>query len=127
LAAAPSDEPAVAAILGPAPLNTIGRTVSTHDLLLSPSAQLPGADIVAQGIDDLARGVESVAGLVVAVAAPRLIGVGVSVPQTIMPLPSHRLYELLSSEDPASAHSRYNALLRRVVSFARAAEHAAAG
>ncbi|MCP9491120.1 MAG: hypothetical protein MSC31_14780 [Solirubrobacteraceae bacterium MAG38_C4-C5] len=101
--------------------------MSAHDLLLSASAQLPGADIVAQGVDDLGRGVESIAGLVVATAAPRLMDVGVSVPEIALPLPSHRLYELLSSEDPASAHSRYNALLRRVVSFARAAEHAAAG
>jgi hypothetical protein len=102
--------------------------MSAHDLRLARSWQdLPGADLVAQGVDDLSRGVESVAGLVVATAAPRLVDVGVSVPEVALPLPSHRLYELLSSEDPASAHSRYNALLRRVVSFASAAEHAAAG
>jgi hypothetical protein len=39
--------------------------------------------------------------------------------------PSHRLYELLARTQP-SAHSRYNALVGRIVSFARAAEHAAA-
>ncbi len=94
----------------------------------SPSwASLPGADIVSQGVDDLSRGVESVAGLVVAVAAPRLRNVGIDVPEVLQRLPHHRLYELLSSEAPASAHGRYTALLRRVVSFASAAEHAAAG
>jgi hypothetical protein len=41
--------------------------------------------------------------------------------------PSHRLYELLAQTDGSAAHSRYNALVRRIVSFARAAEHAAAG
>jgi hypothetical protein len=102
--------------------------MSAPDLRVAQSWQdLPGADIVAQGVDDLDRGVESVAGLVVAAAAPRLMDVGVCVPEIALPLPSHRLYELLSREDAASAHSRYNALLRRVVSFARAAEHATAG
>jgi hypothetical protein len=32
----------------------------------------------------------------------------------------HRLYELLSRTDSDSAHSRYNALIRRLVSFERA-------
>ena len=39
---------------------------------------------------------------------------------------THALYELLAAEDPASAHGRYNALIRRLVSYLRAAEHAAA-
>jgi hypothetical protein len=34
----------------------------------------------------------------------------------------HRLYALLAAEDSDSAHSRYNALVRRLVSFERAAE-----
>jgi hypothetical protein len=100
--------------------------MAAHNLSRS-SASLPGADIVSQGVDDLGRGIESVAGLVVAVAAPRLRDVGIDVPEVVQRLPAHRLYELLSSEDAASAHGRYTALLRRVVSFARAAEHAAAG
>jgi hypothetical protein len=39
--------------------------------------------------------------------------------------PEHRLYELLSTSDPDAAHSRYNALIRRLVSFERAVECAA--
>ena len=34
----------------------------------------------------------------------------------------HRLYALLAAEDSDLAHSRYNALVRRLVSFERAAE-----
>jgi hypothetical protein len=34
----------------------------------------------------------------------------------------HRLYRLLTQDDPDSAHARYNALIRRLVSFKRAAE-----
>jgi hypothetical protein len=40
--------------------------------------------------------------------------------------PSYRLYELLASR-AGGAHSRYNALVGRMVSFARAAEHASSG
>ena len=34
--------------------------------------------------------------------------------------PEHRLYALLARDDPEAAHSRYNALVRRLVSFERA-------
>jgi hypothetical protein len=39
-----------------------------------------------------------------------------------LPDPEHRLYERLAREDPDSAHSRYNALLRRLTSFESALE-----
>jgi len=85
---------------------------------------LPGADLVEQGIADLARGVESVAALLVAIGAPRLRRLGYDVPPAppAPPGAEHRLYELLKKQDPDAAHSRYNALIRRLVSFARAAE-----
>jgi hypothetical protein len=35
-----------------------------------------------------------------------------------------RLYLLLARDDPDGAHSRYNALVRRLVSFERSAESA---
>jgi len=82
---------------------------------------LPGADLVDQGIADLARGVESVAALLVSIGAPRLRRLGYDVPPA-PPGAEHRLYELLCKQDPDAAHSRYNALIRRLVSFARAAE-----
>jgi len=53
--------------------------------------------------------------------------VGFDVPEGGAERPSHRLYELLSSETDQGAHSRYNALVARIVSFARAAEHASSG
>jgi hypothetical protein len=34
--------------------------------------------------------------------------------------PEHRLYLRLAADDSDSAHSRYNALIRRLVSFERA-------
>jgi len=83
---------------------------------------LPGWELIEPGLGDLARGVESVPALLVAIGAPRLRRLGLAIAGPEIPTPEHRLYQLLSAEDVASAHSRYNALLRRLVSFERAAE-----
>lgn len=83
---------------------------------------LPGGDLVAQGLDDLSDGRETVPALLVLVGAPRLRTIGIAVPTTAITLPEHRLYQLLAASDQDSAHSRYNALIRRLVSFERAAE-----
>lgn len=80
----------------------------------------PGSDLIEEGLDDLSRGVQSVAALLVSIGAPRLQRLGFQVPNPI-PFPEHRLYERLSAADPDAAHSRYNALIRRLVSFERAA------
>ncbi|HUR82573.1 MAG TPA: hypothetical protein VM733_17550 [Thermoanaerobaculia bacterium] len=85
--------------------------------------RLPGAELVSEGLRDLAAGVESVPALLVLVGAPRLRDLGYDV--TDLPLddfPEHRLYDLLALEHDDEAHSRYNALIRRLVSFERASE-----
>jgi hypothetical protein len=92
----------------------------------SVPSDLPGHDLVNEGLLDLAEGRESESGLLIAMAAPRLRALGFDVPEGGGERPSHRLYELLSETDQG-AHSRYNALVARVVSFARAAERASAG
>jgi hypothetical protein len=83
--------------------------------------KLPGGDLIAAGLDDLRRGDETVAALLVSIGAPRLRRLSYAVPNPI-PDPEQRLYELLARADHASAHGRYNALVRRLVSFERAAE-----
>lgn len=83
--------------------------------------EFPGEDLVRKGIADLERRIESAEALLVSIGAPRLEGLGFEVPNPI-PSPELRLYELLAREDSDSAHSRYNALVRRLVSFERAAE-----
>lgn len=82
---------------------------------------LPGSGLVETGLADLARGVESEAALLVSIGATRLRRLGIPV-GVAFDSPEHRLYELLRNEDPDGAHSRYNALIRRLVSFERAAE-----
>ncbi|MBI2839820.1 MAG: hypothetical protein HYX75_16020 [Acidobacteria bacterium] len=83
--------------------------------------ELPGGDLVAKGMADLEGGRETVESLLVAVGAPRLRRLGFSTHAPLPTNPEHRLYELLAATDPDSAHTRYNALIRRLVSFERAA------
>jgi len=89
--------------------------------------RLPGAEIVLPGIEDLAAGRETVNALAVRAAASRL-GVRDLVGDADAEEPAaHRLYRRLSDELGDRSYSRYNAILARVASFARAAGHARAG
>jgi hypothetical protein len=81
---------------------------------------LPGADLVEQGLDDLRRGQESLPALLVSIGAPRLRELGFVI-EAPLDFPERRLYDRLAAENPDAAHSRYNALVRRLVSFERAA------
>jgi len=83
---------------------------------------LPGSDLIEAGLADLREGRETVAALLVAIGAPRLRTLGLDLPDKLPANPEHRLYELLARDDSDSAHSRYNAYLRKLVSYERAAE-----
>jgi hypothetical protein len=80
---------------------------------------LPGQELITVGLRDLEQGVESLEALLVSIGAPRLTAAGVPVPAAL-PRPEHALYRLLSDQHGDAAHSRYNALIRRLVSFERA-------
>jgi len=82
----------------------------------------PGQEIIDQGLADLAEGRETIQALLVAIGAPRLRRSGIAVPDHKITSPEHRLYELLAKENPDGAHSKYNALIRRLVSYERALE-----
>ena len=85
---------------------------------------LPGGDIVAAGLADIAAGRETEASLLVRIGGPRLRRLGFPVPErTADDVEDYeiRLYHLLGPEHGNNAHARYNALIRRLVSFERAA------
>ncbi len=81
---------------------------------------LPGASLIKQGTEDLCDGKESVEALLVSIGGPRLRSLGIDFAAPIES-PEHKLYALLASEKGDAAHSAYNALIRRLVSFERAA------
>lgn len=93
--------------------------------ILTRYQSFPGFLWIRDGIDDLENGLETIPSLLVLIGAPRLRRIGIPVPVSGMTSPEHRLYELLARSDSDSAHSRYNALIRELVSFERAAECAA--
>jgi hypothetical protein len=80
----------------------------------------PGANLVERGIEDLKSERDSVEALLVSIGAPRLSTLGIAVPDPILS-PEHKLYTRLAREKANGAHSAYNALIRRLVSFERAA------
>jgi hypothetical protein len=81
---------------------------------------LPGGDLIADGLADLEQGRDTIAAFLVSIGAPRLRMLGY-IPRRTLVEPEQRLYELLARTEPDAAHGRYNALVRRLVSFERAA------
>jgi hypothetical protein len=90
--------------------------------------ELPGSELVDAGIEDLRAGRDTTSAALVSMARPRLRALGLDIPDAESDEPpGHHLYGLLAADEIATAHSRYNALVARIVSFARAAEHAPPG
>lgn len=86
------------------------------------TTELPGAEIVGQGLSDLAAGAETVPALLVAIARPRLLRLGLDVPDPGWADAELRLYRLLRVQSPRDAYTRYNSLIRRLISYAHALE-----
>jgi hypothetical protein len=82
-------------------------------------ARLPGDDLIRAGLEDLRSGRRTLPAWLVSIGAPRLRLAGLDVPSPL-PDPEHGLYDLLRREDADAAHGRYNALVRRLVSYERA-------
>lgn len=92
--------------------------------LTSHLHKLPGADLVAKGIDDLHQGECSIHALLVLIGARRLREAGLEVPQCaeVPSQPELALYTALCEQGYKDAHARYNAYVRRLVSFESALE-----
>jgi len=86
-------------------------------------AALPGQDLVEQGLADLAGKRTTDNSLLLLIAAPRLRRLGFEIPAAPSPVPpEHQLYDRLAARLGTAAHSHYNALIRRIVSFAHVLE-----
>jgi hypothetical protein len=96
--------------------------------MTEPDPNLPGAELVVSGTAALARGERTIEALLVAVGAPRLRRLGIHLPSAdrLPEAPELALYHAVGAAHPRDAHARYNALIRRLVSFERALEAAAA-
>jgi hypothetical protein len=84
---------------------------------------LPGEDLVEAGLADLAQGRVSDCSLLVLIAAPRLRRLGIQIPLQPSPRPyEHQLYARLDERLGTAAHSYYNSLIRRIISYAHSLE-----
>ena len=87
----------------------------------SSSPLLPGEDLVRQGLLDLAQNRLSDCALLVLIASSRLRELGFQIEDRPALRPyEHRLFEQLEERLGPAAHSHYNSLIRRIVSYARA-------
>ena len=80
--------------------------------------------MIEQGLADLEGQRETIASLLVQIGSPRLGRCDVIVPVSSGDAldADRRLYRLLAAQHGNEAHSRYNALLRQLISFERALE-----
>ena len=83
---------------------------------------LPGGDLIAKGLEDLARAKKSEESLLVLIGAPRLRSGGLEIERVAEEDPERALYEMLAKRHGDDAHSQYNALIRLLVSFEDALE-----
>jgi hypothetical protein len=85
---------------------------------------LPGQELVEQGLADLAQRQETDNSLLVLIAGPQLRRLGFEIPERPSSTPyEHQLYTRLEDRLGHGAHSFYNSLIRRIVSYTRALEH----
>lgn len=91
------------------------------DTIAESMRALPGGELIERGIADLNAGKETTEALLVSIGAGRLRSVGIELPSPIE-FPEHKLYLYLARETGDAAHSTYNALIRRLVSFERTAQ-----
>ena len=73
-----------------------------------------------KGLADAIAGRWTVEGLLVAIAASRLRGLGLPVPHDVPSEADLHLYRLLRESGVPNAHGRYSSLVRRLVSYERA-------
>lgn len=83
--------------------------------------QPPGSELVQQGMQDLRTGRVTCEALLLSRFASRLASCGYPLPVPPLPDAEIRMYELLGETEGTAAHSAYNALTRRLISFMSAA------
>jgi hypothetical protein len=89
----------------------------------SEMPMFPGEELIRQGLIDLAGDRMTDCALLVLIAGPRLRRLGLEIPESQFPRPfEHQLYARLEERLGPGAHSSYNSLIRRIVSYARALE-----
>ena len=87
-------------------------------------AGLPGETLVREGLADARAGRATIPAYLVAIASPRILRYGLlpSIAPELVSDAELKLYELIGLAG-GDAYSRYNSLLRELVSFENALDH----
>lgn len=94
--------------------------MTAHHPLLE---DLPGEHLILKGLADLAEGCHTIETCLVRIAANRLLRAGIAFPHNTDPENAELdLYALLTPFGD-DAHSKYNALIRELISFEQALDH----
>lgn len=82
---------------------------------------LPGSEIVVKGMSDLGRNLVTIESLALLICRPEMLRIGIYFPDmsSISRPRELELYTLIENESGRDSHTRYNAILRRLVSFIR--------
>ncbi len=130
----PSIEPAgfraaVWAVCGPVECASQVNVMDHQPLPVISLAGLPGAELIAAGLREVAAGDVTVRACLVWIAQPRLQRLGLFPPgaPVVIHEPELTLYRLLVRQGVGDPYQEYNALLRRLVSFERSLDWRAAG
>ena len=90
---------------------------------IKAEGDLPGEELVQQGLSDLANRQMTDCSLLLLIAGPRLRRLGLAIPELDAGRHyEHELYDRLEQRLGAAAHSHYNSLIWRIVSYAHALE-----
>lgn len=91
------------------------------DAWYAESRGLPGADVIAEGLRQLAAGQRGPEAWLLLVATRRLRQAGVPLPDVeVTTEPERALYDLVGATGGAGAHAAYNAWIGRLDRFLRA-------
>lgn len=82
----------------------------------------PGYELIEQGLSDISEGKSTVYSALLFSAKTRLESLGIALNGVSPADPSMELYHFLDLEYGDGAHSKFNALNRRLVSFIRSVE-----
>jgi hypothetical protein len=83
---------------------------------------LPGYELIAQGLEDLRNSKDTFYSALLYSAETRLSRIGIILDGNRPDDPSMCVYKLLENEFGNGAHSKFNALNRRLLSFCKARE-----
>ncbi|MCX6126254.1 MAG: hypothetical protein NTV34_16095 [Proteobacteria bacterium] len=87
-------------------------------------SDLPGAELLLQGLKDLEQSEITIPSLLISIGRSRLEAAGLKIPEAKFSVYDFELtlYRLIGRDDSLDAYSYYNSLIKQLISFEKALE-----